>query len=200
MPDKNRERQWQPPENDALDRKLDSALASYAAVEPRAGLAERILANLNAQSQQSVGRRWWMWGLAGAFAAILIMAVTLAWKSHGSAKPEIANHPAVKVPVPVKPETLLAANAPGNVTPQGSRAIRSTAHQSSATVPKLDQFPSPRPLSEQEKLALDYVQQFPEEAALIARAQTAFAQREELERNSLLPPTELPGTEMETQQ
>lgn len=37
--------------------------------------------------------------------------------------------------------------------------------------PKLDQFPTPRPLSEQEKLLVRYVHEFPEEALLIAKAQ-----------------------------
>ncbi len=37
--------------------------------------------------------------------------------------------------------------------------------------PKLDHFPSLRPLSEQEKLLVRYVQQFPKEAELIAKEQ-----------------------------
>ena len=36
--------------------------------------------------------------------------------------------------------------------------------------PKLDQFPSPQPLSEQEKILTNYVAQYPEHAVLIARA------------------------------
>ena len=50
-----------------------------------------------------------------------------------------------------------------------------------AAAPKLDHFPSPQPLSEQEKLLLDYVERFPEQAARVAEAQTALAQREKLE-------------------
>ena len=40
-----------------------------------------------------------------------------------------------------------------------------------AANPKLDQFPSPRPLSEEEQLLVRYVHEFPEEAVLIAKAQ-----------------------------
>ena len=40
-----------------------------------------------------------------------------------------------------------------------------------AANPRLDQFPSPRALSEQEKLLVRYVHEFPEEAVLIAQAQ-----------------------------
>ena len=38
-------------ESDDLDRALDAALAKYTSVEPRAGLDERILANLRAVSR-----------------------------------------------------------------------------------------------------------------------------------------------------
>ena len=34
---------------DEFDRMLDAALAKYAAVEPRTGLEERVLANLRAE-------------------------------------------------------------------------------------------------------------------------------------------------------
>jgi hypothetical protein len=34
-----------------------------------------------------------------------------------------------------------------------------------------DQFPSPRPLSEEEKLLVRYVQNFPRDAVMIAQAQ-----------------------------
>jgi hypothetical protein len=61
-------------------------------------------------------------------------------------------------------------------------AARQTPRNSeSATIeavgasPRLDQFPSQRPLSEQEQLLKTYVSRFPKEAALIADEQ---AQRE----------------------
>lgn len=40
-----------------------------------------------------------------------------------------------------------------------------------ATGPKLDQFPSPQPLTEQELALARYVREFPQEADLIATAQ-----------------------------
>jgi hypothetical protein len=47
--------------------------------------------------------------------------------------------------------------------------------------PKLDQFPSPRPLSEQEKLLQSYVAEYPERAVLIARARTEALRQDQLE-------------------
>jgi hypothetical protein len=40
------------------------------------------------------------------------------------------------------------------------------------------QFPSPAPLSEQERMLAGYVQQFPQQAVLMARAQTKLFQDE----------------------
>jgi hypothetical protein len=48
-----------------------------------------------------------------------------------------------------------------------------------AATPKLDQFPSPRPLSEQEQILMSYVARYPENAALVAQAQAEEREREE---------------------
>jgi hypothetical protein len=48
--------------------------------------------------------------------------------------------------------------------------------------PKLDQFPSPQPLTEQERILASYVALDPEHAALIAEARTEALLREAEER------------------
>jgi hypothetical protein len=53
------------------------------------------------------------------------------------------------------------------------------SHAVVASGPKLDQFPSPRPLSEQEKILESYVTKYPKHAALIAQAR-AEALRQDL--------------------
>ncbi len=50
-----------------------------------------------------------------------------------------------------------------------------------AVVARLEQFPAPTPLSDQEKLLARYVQEFPHRAALIARAQTELQKSDEFE-------------------
>jgi hypothetical protein len=47
-----------------------------------------------------------------------------------------------------------------------------------AVQPKLDQFPSPRPLSEQEQILANYVAEYPETAALIAQLRTEEREKE----------------------
>jgi hypothetical protein len=48
-------------------------------------------------------------------------------------------------------------------------------------MPKLDQFPSPQPLSEQEKILAAYVAKYPEDALLLAQARAEALRRDALE-------------------
>jgi len=203
------------PLNDAkhieLDSTLDAALARYAAVEPRPGLEERVLANLRAERAQVPDRSRWRvyciaWSMVGALAAVVVVVVALAWRSGKPSHPVITDHSSAPAQVSKEPATLTVSNGDVNqvrtdpIRPQARAETRRTPVPHSqlkvvmAENPKLDQFPSPRPLTEEEKLALDYVQQFPEEASLIARAQAASDQEKELKKN-LQPSTELPGSE-----
>src|ERR1700757_4524333 len=62
---------------DELDRALDAALAKYVA-EPRAGLEERVLANLRAETARGAERAWWRWGVLAFVAAALLFALGLS--------------------------------------------------------------------------------------------------------------------------
>jgi hypothetical protein len=179
-------------ENDALDRELDAALAKYAAVEPRAGLEERILANLQSEQTRTPERAWRRWCVAAAAAAVIVVAVALAWKSGRPVQQQIVQHtPAQQSPQ--QPPPQVEANdqhigAGSATTPKRQATVRHSQPVIAVVAtanPKLDVFPSPQPLSEQERLLLDYVHQSPMEAAQIARAQTELAAREEAERVGL---------------
>ena len=65
------------PSRTPLDEQLDAILAKYAAVEPRTGLDERILANLKSRERASAPVAWPRW--AGALAAALLVAISLLW-------------------------------------------------------------------------------------------------------------------------
>ena len=71
---------------------------------------------------------------------------------------------------------------------------RPSGRRGPAQPPRLDQFPSPRPLSEQEILLARFVEQFPREAAMIATAQTRLLAQEEneIERETPLEREEVP--------
>src|SRR3982074_3489028 len=69
---------------DALDRELDAALAQRGAVEPRAGLEQRVLTNLQAEREKIASRTWWRRPVTvtvAAAATITVGGVSLMWRS-----------------------------------------------------------------------------------------------------------------------
>jgi hypothetical protein len=173
-------------ERDDLDRTLDAALSKYTSVEPREGLEERILANLRAASSQDARRAWWNWGFA-VLAAFLLMAAALVWRWNQPTQTPIANHPSTLKQAPDAPD--LAHRDENNAPPTQLLPRRTPRHQSEREVvaanPKLDVFPSPLPLSEQEKILASYVSQYPKHAALVAEARMDDLRQESEERRRI---------------
>ena len=164
---------------DELDHKLDVALARYAAVEPRTGLEERILANMRAARAQVADRTWWHWGLAAAVTAVVVVA--MAWRLGKPSHSVVVSHPSAATQVLKEPGTQVVANGQrngphplGRSPAQKTTAIRAHPPVAMAAEARLDRFPSPQPLSEQELALARYVSEFPEEATLIARTQAEF--------------------------
>ena len=161
--------------DDDLDRMLDVALATNASVEARPGLEERVLANLRA-TPLAPARTWWKWELAAAALAILILV--FAWRS--TRQPQsIAHH----LPEPSTPKEVKLAPHTNNAL----KAVHGRMRRAPRTLPrpvgpKLDQFPSPHPLSEQEQILAMYISQDPEHAALIAEARMEALRQDEEEK------------------
>lgn len=182
---------------DELDRLLNATLASYAKVNPRPGLDQRILANL--RSGQPVAHAWWHWGLAAAVAAILVvLALSLrsGWLHPAVANDPVADHPRSdrqasnpRLPPPnPAPEVQPTSDDDSDVVRQPTprpvlrtRALRQETGRPKS--PKLDQFPSPQPLSAEEIALTEYVRNFPQDAQLIAAAQRQFDLETEKEMN-----------------
>ncbi len=169
---------------DPLDREFDAALAKYAAVEPRAGLEDRVLAQLLAERERVPVRAWWRWGLAGSPAAIVIVAMALAWRAGRSAHLPMANYPTTTEQIrrPANPPAAAASERlVGNTPTRASRSRRPIAVRRAApgvqavaqADPKLDVFPSPQPLSKEELALAQYVRNFPTDAKQVAQAQEA---------------------------
>ena len=163
--------------DDDLDRVLDSALAIYATVEAREGLEERVLANLLAKKSRRY-QTVWAWGFASAILALLI--ITGAWYSRRQVQPSIADH--VDAPRVLKPAVLRDTHADVGRNTNRFR-IRTTRHLAVPPLnPKLEQFPSPQPLSEQEKILAMYINLDPEHAALIAEARMETLRQDDAEK------------------
>jgi len=172
-------------DEDQAERELDAALAMYTAVEPRAGLEERILANLRAQQGAVHRRLWWRWSVAVAAAAIAALA--LIWRSGKPSHPVVAARQSITIQSPLRQESQVANQDANAVHSRRHAPIHRTTMQpaqfgaGAAANPKLDQFPSPRPLSEQEKILSSYVAEYPEQALLLARARSEALRRDQLE-------------------
>ena len=181
-------------ENSERDRELDAALARYAAVEPRAGLEQRVLANLRAEQHLHAARGWRGWWALAALAvacSIAVISTSLLTKSKvfnlatapvGGSRRDATNESRAAV---------AARGDTGNPASEGGRLperVRSTERErdgvanhgvaaelrqtetADEVAPKLERFPAPEPLSEQEKLLVRFVEDDPQEAALVAEA------------------------------
>jgi len=179
---------------DEFDRMLDAALAKYAAVEPRTGLEERVLASLRAEQARVPDHAWWRWSAMAAVAAAIVVAVALSLRSDKPSHPVVANHPPTPIQARKERGTEIISIGQGS----GSRPARPSTERKPemrpsppegviARAPKLEQFPSPQPLSEQEKLLQNYVAENPEQAVLLARARTEALRQDQLEEMNSFP-------------
>ncbi len=165
-----------------LDQWLDAALRQYGDVEPRAGLEGRVLARLRAEQEKPAPswRTGWVL-LAATTAAVLAFGAYFIGRPSGKSTVPAPIAKVMNPPVAVErsvPRARIAA-------PVGAGRPHDRRRDAGAAIPpKREQFPSPAPLSEQEKLLARYVSEYPREAALEARAQTELLKREETERQA----------------
>jgi len=124
-----------------FDQRLDAALAEYASVEPPPGMEQRILARLRA-SEAKPRFVWWRWA-----AAIPALACVVAVSVYRDAPP--VEPPRV---------TLVTPSAPVLSPPAAKRVSRP------APLPKREVFPTPSPLSAEERALLLLIAQSPEKA------------------------------------
>jgi hypothetical protein len=160
-----------------FDDLLHSALKRYSEVEPRMGLEGRLLARLAATPRQSRNR--WVWAMA-AVSALCIIAVAwfgvpLVKESHQEVAPTTS--------MVLSPTRAPQASITQAASAQVSLSRRARPLAKVAREPALQQFPSPRPMSEQELLLVEYVEHYPKEATLIAKEQAEFQNRVEQAQN-----------------
>lgn len=150
-----------------LDALLDSLLRNYSAAEPRPGMETRILAGLKEVSARR--RPWylapgWIWASAAAAVTAVVAFVLL---SRPASRPHPANVGAVQ-------QVSQQANPPAPVTqPEANSgvlpdkvAVKRPVRRgvvSKITEARLEVFPSPSPLSDQEKMLLKYLANTPRE-------------------------------------
>ena len=167
---------------DALDRLLDGALAQYSQVEPRAGLEERVLANLRSQPAH---RPWWMWvAIPAAVAAVVLVAISIRQSNRPTPSSAIQVQSTIRTaPVGVTPNPATTAKVqPSPVTrPRQYRTVATTAKPparvQSQPEPRLATFPAPSPLTPEERLLLQMIDHHRDELATVAQNQQADQER-----------------------
>ena len=165
-------------DRDVLDNLLDGALKQYSNVEPRPGLEGRVLTNLAVARSRSQFRRWAVsFALAGGVSVILVIGFmslmhrprrTVALAIH---TPSAASAPSNRSDDAGAPTPKIPGSVAG-LSVQRHKARTFAANAAAQSPPRLSQFPSPMPLSEQEQLLKQYVRAFPQEAIIIAKEQT----------------------------
>lgn len=179
-----------------IDKMLDSLLANYSSAEPRPGLETRILANLisatprDAKSREAA-RGWWSfkWLWAGAAVAAAIIAGVLLLGGHRKEKGPVMVH---ELPGPAHPEP--PQQKPPKIAPEVATKQREhTSHravmmpaQNSGLKPGLRpaNFPTPSPLSEQERLMLAYLNNTPHQEVIAQIQRTDQQEAEEFWQDS----------------
>lgn len=159
------------------DEWLDAALARYSRAEPRAGLEQRILANLEARQRTRIP--WWGMAWAAA-AAVLVISAGLLWMSRHRAQPAPA--PAVQAQSappqaksPAAPRSPQASLSP-RISPVRVRPARAAV---SASQPRREVFPSPAPLTAQELAAIRLARRDPNVVQTIVQMQELERRRME---------------------
>lgn len=153
-----------------LEELLDSMLREYSAVDPRPGLETRILANIREASAKH--RPWfvvtaWTWGGVAVTVAVLVaLALYLA-------RPVVRPGPS-QVEATQKDPVQHDAAGDGPEVQTALPQMTMRHHARRHGVPQVadnrpDVFPTPAPLSEQEKLLVRYLTGTPREE-LIAQS------------------------------
>jgi hypothetical protein len=162
-----------------VDRVLNEALAPHD-VEPRAGLEQRILANLSAQPEQRTWRWAWAPIIAVGIVLVIVAAVTLR-RAPRVSTPRVAvqSRPAQPQPQPWLTQPSPVTRAIARPKPQSEKK-QPVIVAVTAPDPRMDTFPSRTMLAGEEQLLRRFVKAQPGEAQMIAMAQAA--RQEEIQK------------------
>jgi hypothetical protein len=143
---------------DSLDDLLDASLARYASVEPRTGLEGRVIARLRAERERP---RWtWAWQLAAAGLATLLAVALIMHVERGRGpvrKAGAANASVTRIAPPTVASAPVIARQPAKRT--AGRTVKASRASAPSTLgPRRSMFPSPAPLTTEERLLVRYVE------------------------------------------
>ncbi|HZD08840.1 MAG TPA: hypothetical protein VE176_11355, partial [Candidatus Limnocylindrales bacterium] len=145
-------------------------LTNYSLAEPRPGLETRILANLREAEEKEAAHGWWSfkWLWAGVVAVAIIVAAVLV---NGRHRVEPPTNVVVKNSQPApRPEILSRAPIARQETAKIHRRKPSTPtlpqNATLALSERPANFPTPAPLSEQDRMMFAYLENTPREVVI----------------------------------
>ena len=136
--------------NPFVDELLEASLKQYRGEEPRSGLEMRILAGVRTQ-ERAARFRWLGWAVAVCAGILAVIALAL----HFTRAPLRQPTPSASLPQPTatQPASPMVSRQRLLLSPRRpAREVRRVATRRS----RPEQFPTPLPLTEQEKLLLAY--------------------------------------------
>lgn len=145
---------------DEIDLLLDSALATYTDPGPDCALEQRILTRIAAEAH-AAPRRWLPWAIALPAAASLLIFILIShpWTNHTSVLPQQANvshRPMPSTKAANRPSSQAAQTRRSKIPLRKQRPRHRALAVRSAPLPKLDIFPTPQPLSPQERALVNF--------------------------------------------
>jgi hypothetical protein len=169
-----------------VDQLLDSTLERYRTVEPTAELERKILRRLEADEARSRRFRWALLpATATTVVALVAMMVYLNRRSVLLSPPPAES----AVIAPVRPVGVQAPLHPVQrrlATRGGGGEVRS---EGIVLVRRQERFPSPAPLSDEERLLLRYAEETPKEQLVVAELGERPLEALRIEPLSILPLT-----------
>jgi hypothetical protein len=171
------------PELDDLDLLIRSAVATYADPGPGDDLARRILVRVAAKATPALTRRWLPWAIALPIAAGLGALAVLSGSMPsrpgiGKTNQASNSQPPLRAITGAAPSTTPSARTRRSKAPLQNRQPPLTKKAAqTALLPKLDVFPTPRPLTPEEKALATFAAEAsePERRSLIEAQQQADA-------------------------
>ncbi len=141
-----------------LDQLLDSLLSSYSDVGPRPGLETRVIAHLRDQAGRKRFWQWsWAWIGAGSVTAAVATMMFIIFLWERSIQPP--QPPVTHVDWPLIQRIAPAVAQAPQATKKAVQPRRRELVVATVVDRRPDRFPTPAPLSDQEKLLLRYLAQ-----------------------------------------
>ncbi len=160
-----------------FDRIIDRALTTYSEAQPLEGLADRVLNRVRGSGSTPRRFRGWEWVVTASGLVVLASIVFTLEPRRGTVPKEIhpANFQAATQPV----LTTKSENAQLEPSPRLREVTRTKHPMKRYFLPKQEQFPSPTPLSSEERVLVAFVKRDPARALkLFASSQNDRADQE----------------------